>query len=181
MSDEEEDQNEIKTKKEIKLKEELDVEIEKKVNVKVKAPDYNYKNVFHRFAEYESRFQPPDRYFKYAWTFLYITYIISLITVRSSVGCTVSLSIGLGLNLLWIPAFLFFKSPLISFIIISLQLIWAVDSVFILNKKRKFVQLVFISMYLAWIIFAFYLNFVITKNYYLFNFPVLQNPDLQVK
>jgi len=174
MSDDEEDINETKTK-EIKLKEEVDVEVEKNVKVKVKAPDYNYKNIFHRFAEYESKFQPPDRYFKYAWTFLYITYIISLFTVRSSVGCTVSLSIGLGLNLLWIPAFLFFKSPLISLIIISLQLIWAVDSVFILNKKRKFVQLVFITMYLAWLCFAFYLNFVITRNYYLFNFPVLQN------
>jgi len=170
----EEDENNIELKEDFKVKKKINVEIEKNVKVKVKAPDYNYSNIFHRFSEYESRFQPPDRYFKYVWTFLYITYIISLFTVRSSVGCTVSLSIGLGLNLLWIPAFLFFKSPLLSLIIISLMLIWAVDSVFILNKKRKYVQCVFISMYLAWICFAFYLNFVITKNYYLFNFPVLQ-------
>lgn len=177
MSDEEEKYN---SKKSLLIKEEVNTKNEeyeekKEKDKKPKPPDYDYKNIFHRFAEYESKFQPPDRYFKYVWLFLYITYIISLITTRSSVGCTVVLSIGLGLNILWIPAFLFFKSPLISLVILTAMLILAVDSVFRLFKARKFVQGVFLCFYLAWLCFAFYLNAVITQNYYKFNYPILPN------
>ena len=146
----------------------MDKDLEKDLqNTKIEKPARDYKNSFHKYAEFESQFQPEDRVFKYVWAFLYTSYIISFLTSRSSVGSFVSLLIGLILNITWIAVFLLYKSPTPSLIVLSLMLIFAVDSVFRLFKAKKRAQGVFISMYLTWLIFAFYLNFVITKNYYL--------------
>ena len=134
-------------------------------------PGKDYKSIFHKYAEFESQFQPDDQVFKYVWVFLYITYIISLSTSRSSVGSFVSLIIGLVLNISWIIAYLYFKTPTPSLVILSFMILFAVDSIFRLFKAKKRVQGVFISIYLIWLVFAFYMNFVITRNYYL-TFPL---------
>lgn len=146
-------------------------------DTKVEKPAKDYRNSFHKYAELESQFQPDDMVFKYVWAFLYTTYIISFLSSKSSTGSFVSLLIGLILNISWIAVFLIFKSPTPSLIVLSLMLIFAVDSVFRLFKAKKRVQGVFISIYLAWLMFAFYLNFIITKNYYL-TFPLDDMADM---
>ena len=137
----------------------------------IDVPGKDYKSIFYKYAEFESQFQPDDKVFKYMWVFLYSIYLISLISSRSSVGSFVSLIIGLVLNISWIVAYLYFKTPTPSLFILTLMIIFAVDSVLRLFKAKKRVQGVFISIYLAWLAFAFYMNFVITRNYYL-TFPL---------
>ena len=134
---------------------------------------------FHKYEEYESMFQPEDKVFQYVWIVLYTFYAISFFTTLKYTGPRVSLGIGLGLNVLWILAFLYFKNPVISLGILSLQIIFAIDSFLRLFKINKNVLAIFICIYLGWLIFAFYLNYVIVKNYYVHEHTI--NPEKYIK
>jgi tryptophan-rich sensory protein len=123
-------------------------------------------NRYHKYKEYESTLTPPDKVFQIVWAFLYITYLISLITSRNELGPYISLWIGLGLNLFWIIAFMFTNTPTLPLFILTAMIIAAVDSIFRLFNANLRVQGVFTSIYLGWLVFAFYLNYVITIKYF---------------
>ena len=126
----------------------------------------NEDSMFHKHLEFESYLQPNDKVFKYVWAILYPIYIVVLITARSSKGSFANLIAGLILNFAWLYAFLRLNNPVYALIIITVMHILAVDIVFRLFRAKKKWQAILMIFYLAWLTFAFYLNFAIVNNYY---------------
>jgi tryptophan-rich sensory protein len=167
--------NDIVKQKKSELKK---IKAEKKDSLIDKGESFLAKK-FHKFEEYESIYQPEDKVFKYVWIVLYTFYAISFFSTLKYNGPRVSLGIGLGLNFFWIFCFFFFKNPVISLGVLSLQIIFGLDSIFRLFRIKKNVQAIFICIYLGWLLFAFYLNFVIVKNYYVHEHEI--NPEKYIK
>jgi tryptophan-rich sensory protein len=120
---------------------------------------------FHKFRQYESQYQPPDQIFSIVWILLYTAYIYNLISTKGNVGLTVNLSIGLFLNVFWIFAFLNYKNPNIALYVITVMIVLSVDAIVRMGNADFVLQCVYQVFYLAWLVFAFYLNGIIVKNY----------------
>ena len=97
--------------------------------------------------------QPPNAVFVVVWTILYIFYGLTLYRARNSPAIGL-LWLGLALNLLWAPLFIY--NAKLGLAIIVLMIIIAYYSY---NKlKNNPSEAVFIQVYAAWLVFALTLN-----------------------
>lgn len=116
---------------------------------------------------YPSAIIPPDYVFPIVWTILYYLYgrflffsiIGSFINKKKIIALGL---IGLGLNYLWTPLFL--KNKKIALIIICLQILITIVTIFLLKKEDNQHHLTLINfVYLCWLSFALLLNFQVTR------------------
>jgi tryptophan-rich sensory protein len=97
----------------------------------------------------QSSLTPPDSVFGIVWPILYLLIGYSLLKKPSP-----WLLLNLALNLLWLVAFNGLRDPQLSFYILVAMV---VTLVIYLNQTRNLL----LTPYLAWLVFATYLNFYI--------------------
>ncbi len=112
---------------------------------------------------------PPDMVFPIAWSILYVCMGLSigLIVCRKNPNEMLFIklfSVQIVLNFLWSISFFYLQNPLLGLInIILLDIVVAVYLLQAYKKANKFSFALFIP-YLAWILFATYLNLYIYLN-----------------
>jgi tryptophan-rich sensory protein len=129
------------------------------------------KSIFSSFNFMSSRmfekctkapWQPPNIVFTFAWTFLYSLYFIILIQTWNLPSSRGSLLIGLALNISWIFAFRY--NSKLGLLVLALMIGVAYDTSRRLELDGKHTLNNWFQTYIAWLLFAFSLNFYISVN-----------------
>ena len=110
-------------------------------------------------------FTPPDIVFSIVWPTLYALMGVSLYLTISAktqnngvrIASFVLFALQLALNLLWVPVFFKLRAYLIAFIILAM-IDALVSALIIVDFKINKWSAILLIPYLAWIIFATYLN-----------------------
>lgn len=110
-------------------------------------------------------FTPPDIVFSIVWPILYALMGVSLYLTISEKGenngvrvaSFVLFALQLSLNLLWVPIFFRLREYFVAFIILALTLA-LVSALITVNFKINRWSAILLIPYLAWLIFAVYLN-----------------------
>jgi translocator protein len=106
--------------------------------------------------------QPPNSVFPIVWTFLYTLYFVILIQTWNLPSSRGSLIIGLALNISWIFAFRY--NSKFGLLILALMIAVAYDTSRRLELDGKHTLNNWFQIYIAWLLFAFSLNFYISVN-----------------
>jgi tryptophan-rich sensory protein len=106
--------------------------------------------------------QPPNIVFPFVWTFLYTLYFIILIQTWNLPSSRGSLIIGLALNFSWIFAFKY--NSKLGLLVLALMIGVAYDTSRRLELDGKHTLNNWFQTYIAWLLFAFSLNFYISVN-----------------
>jgi len=111
--------------------------------------------------------QPPNAVFKYVWPILYFIYGLVMFLQRSNPSIRIILIIGLLLNLIWVPVYVW--STKTALIVLSMMIATAVYTELLLYgddtaNKRTWKHSILFAPYIAWLLFAFSLNAYLAVN-----------------
>lgn len=98
--------------------------------------------------------QPPGWVFGVVWTALYV--MMGIVLARAKTVPPI-FWVQLALNALWSPVYVRFKNPKLAFVILCALCVAVLQTVVIMRDPLLY-------PYLAWCIFALYLNYSVIKS-----------------
>lgn len=117
----------------------------------------------------KSPLNPPNWVFSVVWPILYVLIIIAWIRANASSPSKVEddvmnlmFVVNLILNLSWTYVFFSMRSVLLALIILIIMVVTAGALIYLV--RNDIISLIFVALYTAWLIFAFFLNLHVYLN-----------------